>query len=95
LISAATVPGAAQALGSGCKCSLGVDRDPHIIPRRIEPPPLDPAWLLRRALEANQQQRARTARQLGITRKGLYKKRPTLTGIARVLRHRGLAGLAP
>jgi DNA-binding NtrC family response regulator len=32
------------------------------------------AWLLRRALEANQQQRARTARQLGITREGLYKK---------------------
>jgi DNA-binding NtrC family response regulator len=32
------------------------------------------AWLLRRALEANQHQRARTARQLGITREGLYKK---------------------
>jgi transcriptional regulator with PAS, ATPase and Fis domain len=32
------------------------------------------AWLLRRALEANQQQRTRTARQLGITREGLYKK---------------------
>ena len=32
------------------------------------------AWLLRRALEANQNQRARTARQLGITREGLYKK---------------------
>jgi hypothetical protein len=52
-------------------------------------------WLLRRAIEANQQQRARTARQLGITREGLYKKRPTLTGIARALRHRGLARLAP
>jgi DNA-binding NtrC family response regulator len=32
------------------------------------------AWLLRRALEANQNQRTRTARQLGITREGLYKK---------------------
>jgi DNA-binding NtrC family response regulator len=52
------------------------------------------AWLLRRALEANQQQRTRTARQLGITREGLYKKRPTLTGIAGVLRNRGLAGFA-
>ena len=31
-------------------------------------------WLLRRALEANQNQRTRTARQLGITREGLYKK---------------------
>ncbi len=39
------------------------------------------AWLLRCALEANQNQRTRTARQLGITREGLYKKRPTLTGI--------------
>jgi hypothetical protein len=72
-----------------------VDRDQDIFPRRIEPPLLDPAWLLRRALEVNQQQRARTARQLGITREGLYKKRPTLTGIARALRHRGLARLAP
>jgi DNA-binding NtrC family response regulator len=50
-------------------------------------------WLLRRALEANQNQRARTARQLGITREGLYKKMPALTGIARTLRNRGLAGL--
>jgi transcriptional regulator with PAS, ATPase and Fis domain len=32
------------------------------------------AWLLRRALDANHNQRARTARQLGITREGLYKK---------------------
>jgi DNA-binding NtrC family response regulator len=52
------------------------------------------AWLLRRALEANQNQRTRTARQLGITRERLYKEKPTLTGIARVLRNRGLAGLA-
>jgi DNA-binding NtrC family response regulator len=52
------------------------------------------AWLLRRALEANQNQRTPTARQLGITREGLYKERPTLTGIAKVLRNRGLAGLA-
>jgi hypothetical protein len=26
---------------------------------------------------------------------GLYKKRPTLTGITQVLRNRGLAGLTP
>jgi transcriptional regulator with PAS, ATPase and Fis domain len=32
------------------------------------------AWLIRRALEANQERRAITARRLGITREGLYKK---------------------
>jgi transcriptional regulator with PAS, ATPase and Fis domain len=32
------------------------------------------AWLIRRALEANQGRRAITARRLGITREGLYKK---------------------
>jgi transcriptional regulator with PAS, ATPase and Fis domain len=32
------------------------------------------AWLLRRALEANHGHRTRTARRLGITREGLYKK---------------------
>jgi DNA-binding NtrC family response regulator len=30
------------------------------------------AWLVRRALEGNQHQRADTARRLGITRKDLY-----------------------
>ena len=34
-------------------------------------------------------------RHLGVTREGLYKERPTLTGVARVLRNRALAGLAP
>ena len=33
------------------------------------------------------------AMQAVITREGVYKKRPTLTGIARILRNRGLAGL--
>jgi transcriptional regulator with PAS, ATPase and Fis domain len=32
------------------------------------------AWLIRRALEANQGRRAITARRLGVTREGLYKK---------------------
>ncbi len=32
------------------------------------------AWLLRRALEANSNNRTETARRLGITREGLYKK---------------------
>jgi transcriptional regulator with PAS, ATPase and Fis domain len=32
------------------------------------------AWLIRRALDANQGRRAITARQLGVTREGLYKK---------------------
>jgi transcriptional regulator with PAS, ATPase and Fis domain len=32
------------------------------------------AWLIRRALDANQGKRATTARRLGITREGLYKK---------------------
>jgi transcriptional regulator with PAS, ATPase and Fis domain len=32
------------------------------------------AWLIRRALAANGGRRARTARELGITREGLYKK---------------------
>jgi len=50
---------------------------------------------MRRALDANHDQRAHTARQLGITREELYNRRPTLTGIARVMRNRGLAGLAP
>jgi hypothetical protein len=52
------------------------------------------AWLLRPALEANQNQRTRTARQLGITREGLYKKRPTLTGIARSCETGDLRGSA-
>jgi len=56
-----------------------------------EPAYPQPHWA---PLEANQHQRVRTARQLGITREGLYKKRPTWTGIAGVLRNRGLAGLA-
>jgi transcriptional regulator with PAS, ATPase and Fis domain len=32
------------------------------------------AWLIRRTLDANSGQRATTARRLGITREGLYKK---------------------
>jgi transcriptional regulator of acetoin/glycerol metabolism len=32
------------------------------------------SWLLRRALEAHDGNRTRTARRLGITREGLYKK---------------------
>jgi Nif-specific regulatory protein len=32
------------------------------------------AWLLRRALEAHDGHRTRTARRLGVTREGLYKK---------------------
>ena len=36
--------------------------------RRIE------AWLLRRALDAHHGNRTRTARRLGVTREGLYKK---------------------
>ena len=32
------------------------------------------AWLLRRALDAHNNRRAATARTLGITREGLYKK---------------------
>jgi len=36
------------------------------------------AWLLRRALEAEGDCRAATARRLGLTREGLYKKRKRL-----------------
>ena len=32
------------------------------------------AWLIRRSLSANGEQRTATARKLGITREGLYKK---------------------
>ena len=32
------------------------------------------AWIIRRALERNDGRRAETARRLGITREGLYKK---------------------
>ena len=47
---------------------FGGEPEPGETPARVE------AWLLPRALEANQNQRTRTARQLGITREGLYKK---------------------
>ena len=41
------------------------------------------AWLIRRALETNRGRRAATARKLGVTREGLYKKMKRL-GIAEV-----------
>ena len=72
---------------------LGLTRLTEHLGRSLEAVERVEAWLLRRALEANQHQRVRTARQLGITREGLYKKRPTSTGIARVLQDRRLAGL--
>jgi hypothetical protein len=52
-----------------------------------------PKTQLSYARSPTEEQHARTARQLGITREGLYKKRPTLTGIARALRNRGLVGV--